>query len=1120
MPDLLSGLNPQQVKAVTASPGPTLILAGPGSGKTRVLTNRIAYLIQQGTPPFRIMAVTFTNKAAREMRERVEKLLGGALGGLTIGTFHSICARFLRREAGAQQHPERSGAQSKDAVAPLHFTRDFVIFDDADQLAVVKQAMEKFKLDDKQYRPQGLLAAISKAKNELIPPEEFRAETYFAEIAGRVYAEYQKLLRLNNALDFDDLLTETAYLFRHNPEVLARYQQFYDHVLVDEFQDTNTAQYTLLRQLTATKHNLYVVGDPDQCFPTGSLIQTPDGPKPIETIRVGSQVVAASGRGSSMPADVAHIESRSYQGELVKVTTRQGYSFRTTPNHIVFTRLGVSADVHYVYLMYRDGLGYRVGITIGARSDGESPELQIGLKVRGNGEEADRIWILRVCSSREEAYYWESFYAFQYGIPTTVFHVQGRRMRMSQDAINRLYKGIDTHERAECLLADLKMDMRFPHYIPKAKLLRHVVNLRYFGDQRRSLKTPWNAHRISICSSDAELRRKLEACGYHVRKGRRNTWRTELSRLQYDDAQAIAKELSKAGDGMEIVTGAFLLEADNNSLPARRFSLMPASHLHPSMLVAIECEGQVIQDEIAEVEWETYNGKVYDLEVAELHNYVAGGVVVHNSVYRWRGADYRNVRRFQDDHPDAITILLEQNYRSTQLILDAAMAVIDKNVGRTRKELFTERDGGRKIEVYEAYNEDEEGRYIVEMISTLALREKLNPGDAAVMYRTNAQSRAIENAFIQAGLPYRLVGGTRFYSRREVKDALAFLRLVHNPADSVSLMRVINIPPRGLGAKTLEGLQRSADSAGIPSSVILRDLGEKRSKSEYATLFTGKAGGALGDFGEMLNTWVAAKDSISVVKLIDMILRDTEYQRFINDGSEEGEERWENVMELRGVAAENPELTLGALLEEVALVADVDSLDENNSAGPTLLTLHSAKGLEFPVVFIAGLDEDIFPHKRSMDDAEEMAEERRLMYVGLTRAKDRIFLTRAFRRAMFGDFSQTNPSRFLADIPTSLLKGHVSKSNVAAYKQATTWDSPLDRPGRGGSVARPAKRETVVETGARYRTGQRVKHSLFGEGMIIESKGSGDDEIIVVAFEGAGVKRLAASMVELKVLKG
>jgi DNA helicase-2/ATP-dependent DNA helicase PcrA len=751
--DLLSGLNPQQQKAVTASPGPTLILAGPGSGKTRVLTHRIAYLIQQGAPPFRIMAVTFTNKAAREMRDRLQKLLGDELKGLTIGTFHAICARFLRREAGAQQRPSTALRSAQDAVAPLHFTRDFVIFDDADQLAVVKQAMEKFNLDDKQYRPQGLLAAISKAKNELISPEEYRAETYFAEIVGRVYAEYQKLLRLNNGLDFDDLLTETAYLFRQRPDVLARYQQFYDHVLVDEFQDTNTAQYTLLRQLTVTKHNLYVVADPDQ------------------------------------------------------------------------------------------------------------------------------------------------------------------------------------------------------------------------------------------------------------------------------------------------------------------------------------------------------------------------------SIYRWRGADYRNVRRFQEDHPDAITILLEQNYRSTQLILDAAMAVIDKNTGRTRKQLFTERNGGGKIQVHEAYNEDEEGRYIVETIAELSLRERLNPGDVAVMYRTNAQSRAIEAAFIQAGLPYRLVGGTRFYSRREVKDVLAFMRLVHNPADSVSLLRVINVPPRGLGPKTLETLQGAADSAAITMSAILRDLGANRNTSEYAKTFTGKAALALGDFGEMLDGWLAAKETMSVAKLIDLILRDTDYQRYINDGSDEGEERWENVMELRGVAAENPDVSLAALLEEVALVADVDSLDEVDSAGPTLLTLHSAKGLEFPVVFIAGLDEGLLPHERSKDNDEEMAEERRLMYVGLTRAKDRVFLTRAFRRAIYGESGVTQPSRFLADIPTKLLSGHISSAKsetMAAYRRATTWETPS--PKDSGRAISPAR--TRLEPAGRYRTGQRVKHPTFGEGIIVESRGEGDDEMVTIVFESTGVKRLMANVVELKILKG
>jgi DNA helicase-2/ATP-dependent DNA helicase PcrA len=760
MPDLLSGLNPQQIQAVTASPGPTLIVAGPGSGKTRVLTHRIAWLVQQGTPPFRIMAVTFTNKAAREMRDRVEKLLGGALGGLTIGTFHSICARFLRREAGAHDRSILSGGpqggpQSKDAPR-LDVTRDFVIFDDSDQLAVVKQAMEYLKLDDKQYRPQGLLGAISKAKNELIPPEDYPIQTYNDEIRARVYVEYQKRLRENNAFDFDDLLTETVYLFRRHPDVLKKYQDFYDHVLVDEFQDTNTAQYVLLKLLAATKRNLYCVGDPDQ------------------------------------------------------------------------------------------------------------------------------------------------------------------------------------------------------------------------------------------------------------------------------------------------------------------------------------------------------------------------------SIYKWRGADYRNVRRFQDDNPDAVTILLEQNYRSTQLILDAAMSVIDRNKGRTRKELFTDREGGAQIQFYEAYNEEEEALYAIQTIATLTARDKVSPSDVAIMYRTNAQSRAFEDAFVRANLPYRIVGAQRFYGRREVKDLIAFLRLVHNPADGVSLLRVVNVPPRGLGAKTLETLQAAAERAGIPMSAILRDLGLNRLNSRYAAEFKGKAGAALSEFGEILNGWIAIKESTPVAKLMDRILSDIDYRRYINDGSEEGEARWENVMELRGVALETESISLSAFLEEIALVADADTLNEG--AGPTLLTLHAAKGLEFPVVFITGLNEKVLPHQRSLDDAEEMAEERRLMYVGLTRAKDRLFLTRPHRITSYGNYDVADASRFLNDIPNHLLLGKPSRRAGAdsAFARMTTWDTDTAS-SRGGAGprpvhTRPAQRESIP-TESRYRTGQRVKHPSFGEGMIIESKGTGDDEIIVIAFEGTGIKRLAANMVELKILK-
>ncbi|MBI3762049.1 MAG: UvrD-helicase domain-containing protein [Chloroflexi bacterium] len=727
--DLLSGLNSAQRQAVTAGNGPVLVLAGPGSGKTRVLTHRAAYLVGHvAVPPYRIMAVTFTNKAAREMRGRIETVLGGSLRGLTIGTFHSICARLLRREA-----------------AHLPVTSDFVIFDESDQVALAKQALRDLDLDEKQYRPQSMLNAISKAKNELITPEAFRAETYFAEIAGRVYARYQALLHENNALDFDDLLMGIVMLFDDHPDVLAKYQQQYEHILVDEFQDTNTAQYAMLRQLAAVNRNLFAVGDVDQ------------------------------------------------------------------------------------------------------------------------------------------------------------------------------------------------------------------------------------------------------------------------------------------------------------------------------------------------------------------------------AIYRWRGADYRNVHRFQDDHPDALTVLLEQNYRSTQTILDAAMAVIDRNPNRTRKSLFTERGHGERLTVYEAYNEDEEAQFVVETIATLTMQDGLSPGECAVMYRTNAQSRAVEDAFIRAGLPYRLVGATRFYARREIKDLLAYLRLVHNPADSVSLARVLNVPPRGIGPKTIEALQACAAANGVPMGDILRGLGQEP-PAEVQLAVTGKALKALADFGRQLNYWHTARAELSVVQLMDVILDQIGYHNYLNDGTDEGLDRWDNVVELRGVAAESPDAHLTGFLEEVSLVSDVDNLAEDGQA-PTLLTLHAAKGLEFPVVFILGLDDGILPHQRSFDDPEQMAEERRLMYVGLTRAKDRLYLLRAFRRTQYGESDVSQPSRFLEDIPDHLVAGHTPrrtgrKANVAsAYARATTWD--------GGS--KPAAAQPVV---LRFRTGQRVNHSSFGEGIVIESKASGGDEIVSIAFEAVGLKRLAASMANLELLEG
>ena len=730
---LLDGLNEQQQKAVTAPFGPTLVLAGPGSGKTRVLTSRVAFLVQEGVQPRQIMAVTFTNKAAREMRARIQQLFDDELRGLAVGTFHSICARILRREA------ER-----------LPFSRDFVIYDTADQLALIKQAMSVHRIDEKRVSPRRLLSNISNAKNELIHPAEFNADTYFNEIAARVYASYQELLTENNALDFDDLLMGVADLFLHQAEVLARYQQYYQHILVDEFQDTNMAQYTLLRQLAHIHHNLYVVGDPDQ------------------------------------------------------------------------------------------------------------------------------------------------------------------------------------------------------------------------------------------------------------------------------------------------------------------------------------------------------------------------------SVYRWRGADYRNVGRFQDDHPEALTILLEQNYRSTQPILDAAMQVIDRNPARTRKELFTERSGGERPHVQESYNETEEAQFVVDFIASAAYEGTYEPRDCAVMYRTNAQSRVLEDAFVRANVPYRLVGATRFYARREIKDVIAYLRVVHNPGDTVCLFRVINVPPRGIGPKSIELLQNAAQLGDTTPAAIMKDLAENRAASKYYKMLGARAARPLEAFGQLINHLQASRSENTIAQLIDLILNSIEYRDHIHDGTEESEERWNNVMELRNVAGEFSETDLTVFLEEVALVSDVDTLTDDGETpnAPTLMTLHAAKGLEFPVVFIVGLDDGVLPHQRSFEDPESMAEERRLFYVGLTRAKDRLFLSHNFRRTLYGDSGPVKTSRFLDEIPRELLAGHVTRRSVPqtqreAYKRVTTWQTPTRR-----VVPMPSPEEL------NYRSGQRISHDQFGDGIVIESKLVGGDELVIIAFEAVGVKRLLADMANLKLLEG
>jgi DNA helicase-2/ATP-dependent DNA helicase PcrA len=735
--DSLSELNPSQRKAVEAIDGPVLILAGPGSGKTRVLTYRISYLVKQcQVEPYNIMAVTFTNKAAREMRGRLERLIGARqLERLTIGTFHAICARILRREAQVM------------GILP-----NFVIYDQDDQTSLIKGALRELNLDEKMYRPAAIQAAISKAKRSLLTPEEYNPPTYWHEVAARVYMRYQQSLRANGALDFDDLLMLAVRLFDEHKDVLHRYQQRYVFVLVDEFQDTDGAQYQLLKLLTAGRKNLFAVGDEDQ------------------------------------------------------------------------------------------------------------------------------------------------------------------------------------------------------------------------------------------------------------------------------------------------------------------------------------------------------------------------------SIYGWRGADFRNIRRFRADYPDAQVVLLEQNYRSTQNILDAARHVILLNTQRTDKRLWTKNEPGLPITIYEAYDEQEEAHYTLSEIQTLVARKSCQLRDVAVMYRTNAQSRVLEDAFLRHGVPYKLIGATRFYERREIKDVVAYLRLAHNPHDDVSLKRVLNVPPRGIGDRTREALTQWAEEHSVPLYTALQLLEQSQEKTEKAVPraddarigelhptpgFDRRSAKALLSLLALLDGLVAAREHSTVLELLDKVVADSGYGEYIRDGSEEGEERWENIQELRTVAQDYAGLALNValttFLEDVALVSDVDNLREETDA-VTLLTLHMAKGLEFDTVFIVGLEEGILPHSRSLEEPDDMEEERRLCYVGMTRAKRRLYLIHTFRRARFGNQSTSQPSRFLRDIPAHLVRGRDVRA-PARLKGEPKATSP----------ARP-----VPEHGS-FTPGDRVRHAQFGDGIVVASQMRGGDEELIVAFTGkAGVKRLVASLAGLK----
>jgi DNA helicase-2/ATP-dependent DNA helicase PcrA len=830
---------------------------------------------------------------------------------------------------------------------------------------------------------------------------------------------------------------------------------------------------------------------------------------------------------------VRHRQDGVYHGPLVRITTSSGATLAATPWHILPARIAAPAGKWFVYLMHRADRGYRVGITTTSRS-GHRGRQELGFFVRSNQEGADALWILRVVDTRAEAAYWESWFSARYGLPTACFHAIGRTGMAMDDAwLAKLYSDLDTTTQAKFLMEDELLHPDFPHHRPQNRARRQTLNLTMFSDQRTDVAY----HRVQWSSNRRDIADRLRAAGHGVRAGKGPNQRFETSRKSYREALALARSVADAG-GMTL--------RRRISIDGEVVDLMPISHVRVGMAVFVEHDGRLVAEEVTAVELEDHSGPVYDLEVEHTHTYVANGILVHNSIYGFRGADVRNINELEDQFPDLTTIVLDQNYRSTQVILDAANAVIANNQSKTKKRLWSELGTGDRIVRYQADDEHDEAQWVARTAHTLHEQDAQQWREIAIFYRTNAQARVLEESLIRIGIPYKVVGGTRFYDRREVKDAMAYLRAVVNPADEVSVKRVLNVPKRGVGDTSVAKLDALATAAGISFTEAMRrakDAGVSGPALRGIETFVK----LLDDLGRMsIDPPEDDPDGTPAAGPADVLQNALELSGYLAEleaeGSVESNGRLENLGELIGSAREYTRVD--EFLEQVSLVADTDDLDEDNRV--VLMTLHSAKGLEFPNVFLLGMEEGVFPHTRALTEPRELEEERRLAYVGITRAQRRLHLTNAWSRSLFGSTQYNPPSRFLDEIPAELveLKGNNVRrsSGRSSYRDRdrTSYADPAPYRRRSPLSSfdpddddAEAHRERVVEAAMRagrsrpspseagtlgLKLGDDVEHPTFGEGTVLEVRGEGDKAEVTVRFRDVGTKHLSLAWAPLKKL--
>jgi DNA helicase II / ATP-dependent DNA helicase PcrA len=1068
---LLAELNAPQREAVTFGEGPLLVLAGAGSGKTRVLTHRVAWLLATGRArPNEILAITFTNKAAEEMRERVAALVGGVSRRMWVMTFHAACARLLRIEA------ERLGYTSK-----------FTIYDEADSLRMLKRCLEELEVDTKRYPPRAVRARISDAKNRLIDAESYQetAGSPFEEMVGQAYRVYERRMLDSNAMDFDDLLMRTVNVLELFDDVRRRYRERFRWVLVDEYQDTNHAQYRLLQLLSGEDGNLTVVGDEDQCVLEGTQITMADGTtKPVEQIAAGDQVLSCYGSGDFRPARVTRVNrARRHCG--VAITTRSGKRLVTTEEHTHFAgyRLGTTPQMHITYLMQKRRVGFRVGTTCVYTNGKAKPRL--GLAQRCLQEGADAGWVISIHDSDQEARKEEAILAANYSLPVLPFYRRRTRKDNSvvgnQDLIDEVFDEVDSEHGGLQLLNDKELDPSYPHHSAQASTgVRRKLTATLCGDHRGRT----TMHRIALFGQDDEGRKLLENLGLSVRPARKDSagWRHESA---FSDMGALVKRIGQIQGALdaEIKWTARLgrkAPGQGNSLP-----FIPAGSVRPGMAVFGD-DGEF--DVVTMTSRVDLDRPVYDLDIEGTHNYVANGLITHNSIYGFRGSEVRNILEFEDDFSDAAVVKLEQNYRSTQTILSAANAVVSHNRGRLGKKLWTEDSGGKKIHVAELEDEHAEARFVAGEIEGLVGQDGLSRDEIAVFYRTNAHSRVLEDILVRYELPYQVIGGTKFYERAEVKDAVAYLQLLANPADEVSFSRVVNSPRRGIGDTSQARMRAHANTAG-------RTIWEVAREPESVPGLGAAAIKSVARFVELVEELRAEFETGPVAELLRALLERSGYLDALRaERTIEAEGRIENLEELVGVAAEfdaNRELEgesdllpLEEFLQAISLYTDQDDIRKDESK-VTLMTLHNAKGLEYDAVFIIGCEEGVFPHSRSLEEGNE-EEERRLCYVGITRARKRLWLTHARSRRMFGGRETGFASRFLSELPEDLVEREGTEEQAL-----TGWASGASS-GRAGGPA-PA-----------FGIGDDVVHASFGDGVVTAVEPGG---VIVVRFAGDGAER-------------